>query len=71
MRVVVWVKEERLSGADISFFSRWHALTHWLQLSLAALMSDHVMGVYENKQFDIPLKIGGCANAPISCSGRV
>ena len=29
------------------------------QLSLAALMADHVIGVYENKSFDIPMQIGG------------
>ncbi len=34
-------------------------MTHGLQLSLAALMTEHLMGVYENKQFDVPLKIGG------------
>ena len=30
------------------------------QLSLAALMADHIIGVYEPKQFDAPLTIGGC-----------
>ncbi len=29
------------------------------QLSLAALMADHVIGVYETKSFDIPMQIGG------------
>ena len=32
-----------------------------LQLSLAARIADHVNGVYETQQFDLPLTFGGCA----------
>ena len=40
------------------------------QLSLAPLMADHVIGVHECLQFDVPLKMGGCVIVCACRAGR-
>jgi hypothetical protein len=51
----------RSSVFSIVWFFRFILFSdEFLQLSLAALMADHIIGVHEPRQFDAPLTIGGC-----------